>query len=133
MNRDGIRKKITDLLNQEDTISLGILYGSLANHTAGRESDLDLGVAGTVLLDKDQKINLVEKLALLTGRPVDLVDLQETHGTLLHQILTTGELLYCSDTSLYAEIMKRMLFNQADMMPYYYRILKERRETWINE
>jgi len=84
-------------------------------------------------LTADQKQALIEELVSMLGRPADLVDLQESSGTLLHQILTKGELIFCNDYALYARIINKMLFNQADMMPYHNRILKERRERWISK
>jgi hypothetical protein len=78
-------------------------------------------------------MNITEALAVKLKRAIDIVDLKETTGTLLHQILTKGQLVYCTDRILYAELIKKMLYNQADMMPYHNRILKERREQWINE
>lgn len=76
---------------------------------------------------------LIEKLSSDTGRPIDLVDLQSTHATLLKNILTEGSIIYRIDNTLYANILKRMLFNDADMMPNYYRSIKEQRERWLNK
>lgn len=80
-----------------------------------------------------QKIALIQDLARRTGRAVDLVDLQTAHGTILHQVLHTGTLLYCADHSLYAALIKRHLFEEADFRPYRDRILTERRQAWIGE
>lgn len=112
---------------------LCILYGSFAAKKESRDSDLDIAIACGASLESTQKQELIEQLALIFGRPVDLVDLQTVSGTLLHQILTKGTLVNCRDHQLYAEIIKKMLFNQHDFMPYHRRILKERRERWINE
>ncbi|MDX1638187.1 MAG: nucleotidyltransferase domain-containing protein [Balneolaceae bacterium] len=128
-----IQESIINCLEREDTVKLGILYGSMADLRASLESYIDLAAAADRPLSTEQTITLIECLADQGGRPVDLVDLQTTNGTLLKQILTTGTVVYCSDTTLYANIIKRMLFNDADMMPYYYRSLKEQREQWISE
>ena len=74
---------------------------------------------------------MIEALAKVFARPVDLVDLQSAAGPILAQILTKGRLIYCTDHALYAEIMKRMLFDEADMAPYRRHILTERRKAWI--
>ena len=65
-------------------------------------------------------------------KQVDLVDLQSVSGTILHQALTKGNLVFVKDKNLYAEIIKKMLFNQADMMPNYNMILKKRREEFLD-
>jgi predicted nucleotidyltransferase len=122
---------IARLLACYPPIKLGILFGSLAEERATSESDLDLGVAAAASLDTAMKTALIEALAELSGRPVDLVDLRVVSGPILQHVLTRGKLIYCSDRTLYAALIRTMLFNQSDMMPYYERILAERRKAWI--
>ena len=68
---------------------------------------------------------------MVTGRPVDVVDLCSADGLILSQVLTTGKIILCADRMLYAMLIKKMLFTNADMMPYHRRILAERRKAWI--
>ena len=112
-------------------MKLGIVFGSLARGRATPESDLDLGVAATQPLDTAMKTTLIEALTEITGRPIDLIDLRAVSGPILQQVLTQGQLIYCTDQMLYAALIRDMLFNQSDMMPYYDRILAERRKAWI--
>ena len=79
--------------------------------------------------DIGQKI--VGDLALAFGRPIDLIDLAQTHGPLLQQILTRGRMIACKERPRYADLLLRMLYEEADYMPYYRRILAERRQAWI--
>jgi len=129
---DKITTLIRELLQKQPEIPLAIIYGSAAEKRQAPESDLDLAVASKKSLSAELKMKLIENLAVITGRPVDLVNLQTTHGPLLKQIRTKGTLILKKDTTLYADIIKRMLFEDADFMPYYNRILKERRDKWIN-
>ena len=122
---------IARLLARYPAIKLGILFGSLAEERATPESDLDLGVAAAESLDTAMKTALIEALAEISGRPVDLVDLRVVSGPILQHVLTRGKLIYCIDRTLYAALIRTMLFNQSDMMPYYDRILAERRKAWI--
>ena len=122
---------IARLLARYPTIKLGILFGSLAEERATPESDLDLGLAAAESLDTAMKTALIEALAEISGRPVDLVDLRVVSGPILQHVLTRGKLIYCIDRTLYAALIRTMLFNQSDMMPYYDRILAERRKAWI--
>lgn len=133
MQQKAIHKAIKKNMKQHPELSLCILYGSFALGNERFESDIDIAVAGKEPLTSKNLMAFSETLAMKLKRPIDLVDLQQTTGTLLHQVLTKGRLVYCTDRILYAELMKKMLYNQADMMPYHYRILKERRERWINE
>ena len=124
-------ERITEGLRTHDGIDAAWLFGSVASGTADPTSDLDVAVLGQDPLAADEKTTLIEKLARITGRPVDLIDLQTTHGPIVGRILQDGVRLFCDDTSLYAELLKRWWFDQADWMPYRRRILKERRERWI--
>jgi uncharacterized protein len=126
-----LTKHITFLFARYPTIKLGILFGSLAEGHATPASDLDLGVAAAEPLDTAMKTVLIEALAEISGRPVDLVDLRVVSGPILQHVLTQGKLIYCIDRTLYAVLIRTMLFNQSDMMPYYDRILAERRKAWI--
>jgi len=133
MNQQNIQTTITNILEQFPEILIGILFGSAAEDKLTYKSDVDLAVSGHKPLSADVKKELHEALAVELLRPVDLIDLQITNGLILFQAITKGNRFYCKDKHLYAELMKKMLFNQADMMPYHNRILKERRERWIND
>jgi len=47
-------------------------------------------------------------------------------------VLRQGRRLFCDDTTRYAELLKRWMFDQADWMPYRRRILQTRRQAWID-
>jgi len=125
------KQHIVEALRGPESIAAAWLFGSVATGTAGATSDLDVAVLGPSPLDVHEKTTLIERLAQVTGRPVDLVDLQVTHGPIVGRILRDGTQLFCEDTTLYAELLKRWWFDQADWMPYRRRILKTRREQWI--
>ncbi len=128
-----LEQDIIDLVAAQPGIKLAILFGSLSRGQGRVDSDLDMAIAESQALTAAKKKDLIGKLAQITGRPVDLIDLQTASGTILKQILTTGRLIYCMDRTLYAEIIKKMLFDQADLMPYRDRILTERRRAWIGD
>lgn len=127
----GLENEIAQVLSKHEEIALGFLFGSLSRGAPRVRSDVDVAVAGPRPLRVPEKMELIEALAMLTGRPVDLVDLHAADPTLLRQVLTTGTLIYCTDHLLYAELIKRLVFDQADLMPYRKRILAERRRAWI--
>jgi predicted nucleotidyltransferase len=121
---------ISEALRSREGIAAAWLFGSVAAGTA-TTSDLDVAALGPSPLSTNEKAALIERLAQVTGRPVDLVDLQATHGPIVGRILQEGTRLFCTDTTLYADLLKRGWFDQADWMPYRRRILKTRREQWI--
>lgn len=110
---------------------MAFLFGSMATGRARFDSDLDLAVAAATPLTPQARLDLIEGLAMAFGRPVDLIDLDHLHGPLLHQILTQGKLILCKDRTRYAELLRRMVYDEADFMPYYRRILADRRKAWI--
>ncbi|MBK9387207.1 MAG: nucleotidyltransferase domain-containing protein [Planctomycetes bacterium] len=78
------------------------LFGSVARDEARPSSDVDIGV----ILAQGRPRNLEElvplddlreELALLVGREVDLVPMNEAHPELLHRILRDGVLLHETD------------------------------------
>jgi predicted nucleotidyltransferase len=129
--KENERQTVTRLLRAQDGVEAAWLFGSVARDNAQSTSDLDVAVLGEEPLLAEEKETLIERLAQATGRPVDLVDLQAAHGPIVGRVLQNGVRLFCDDTALYAGRMKRWWLDQADWMPYRRRILKERRERWI--
>lgn len=125
-----IESLVAEILRDFPRISLAILFGSMATGRADAESDFDIAVAAAKPLTVDEKMMLVERLAVQFGRPVDLVDLKQVSEPLLGQILRHGRKVAGSERH-YAELLTRHLFEQADFMPYRTRILEERRQAWI--
>ena len=126
-----VQAAIGQVLAHHPSIVVAILFGSLATGHSRTDSDLDLAVASTTPFDPQTRLQLIEELAVALGRPVDLIDLTQTHGPLLQQILTKGRLIICTDRTRYADLLLRVVYEEADVMPYYRRILAERRQAWI--
>lgn len=126
-----LEQQIAQQLSRHSQLKLGILFGSIGRGQARPDSDLDLAVAADRPLDPDEKRRLIEEMAQLSSRPIDLVDLQTTGGLLLQEVLTKGKRIYTTDNRVYAELIKKMLFNAADFMPYRNRIIAARRKAWI--
>jgi len=124
------KQQIIQILEQKGDVCLAILFGSMASGEFSAESDLDLAVLYAQKIDSETKMYLIEQLALLSGRPIDLIDLVTVGEPLLGQILYTGERLKGSDGE-YGKLLSRHLIDQADFMPYRKRILDERRAAWI--
>ena len=126
-----IQRTIEPVLARHSSVVIAIVFGSLASARARFDSDLDLAVAAAAPLTPQSRMSLIEDLALAFGRPVDLIDLNRLHGPLLHQILTQGTVIVCTDRTRYAELIRRLVYDEADFMPYYRRILADRRKAWI--
>lgn len=127
-----IETLIQATLTPHPEVRLAILFGSLATGQGRYDSDVDLAIDAGQPLALEAKMALMAELAERTGRPVDLIDLRTIGEPLLGQILKHGKRILGED-GLYAELIKRHLFDEADFMPYYRRILRERRRTWIGK
>lgn len=121
---------ITNLLASRSRIDLAYLFGSLARGSAHSGSDLDLAVLARPSLSTEESIALIEDLAGLLGRPVDLVDLTTCGEPLLGEILRHG-IRVKGSSAVHAEWVNRHLVLMEDFYPYVQRMLRERRESWI--
>lgn len=115
-----------------DRVRVAILFGSLAKGTARPDSDIDLAVDAGRELSAVDRIAAIDALAVLTGRPVDLVDLRTIGEPLLGQVLRHGRRLR-GDDAAWGELYARHIFACTDFLPYRDRILAERRRAWIGK
>ncbi|MHB8523809.1 MAG: type VII toxin-antitoxin system MntA family adenylyltransferase antitoxin [Limisphaerales bacterium] len=112
-------------------VQVAVVFGSASRGQLSFTSDLDLAVATRQPLAWREKMRLMEALALAVLRPIDLVDLQSAHGLILRRALTTGSMLFCHDHGLYARVLSRMLFEEADFGPLVQAMREQRRRRWI--
>ena len=126
-------EQIKELLSQQPGIELAVLYGSAATGKMRPDSDVDIAVLFKEPLTINQKINIVAQLEKVTNRTVDLTDLSNLSGTILKEVLTKGKVLLELNEGAKEQQIKKMIYNQADMMPYVIRTLKERQKRFLNE
>lgn len=122
--------KVQAALARHNEIQIGFVFGSIAQNREGPDSDLDIGVAAAAPLTAKQKLALMDEMAGVFGRPIDLVDLSTAPAPLLRQILTTGVCIIKKDTVMYANLLRKLWYDQADIMPNYEMILRRRRERF---
>lgn len=108
---------------------LGI-YGSYAKGTARENSDVDVCLAAERPISTECKIQYINELTLLLKKEVDLLDLQAASGVILKEALHSARWTF-REPSVYAQLLKKMMFDQADFQPYYQRILKIKRERFF--
>lgn len=125
-----IHKAIIRLLGSKPRIALAYLFGSVVRGTPHSGSDIDLAVLARPSLSTAERIALIEELAVLSGRPVDLIDLANCGEPLLGEILRHG-IRVKGNSSDHAEWVSRHLGLIEDFYPYVQRMLRERRESWI--
>jgi predicted nucleotidyltransferase len=113
-------------------IRLCLVFGSMALGKSTSASDLDIAVAAEQPLAPETRLEVIEAVSGAVRHEVDLVDLMADTGPILKQALSQGTIVQNKDKLLYARLITRMLFTEADMMPYYHRILRERRERFLH-
>lgn len=112
-------------------IRMAIIFGSLAKNKATFNSDLDIAVLAEKKVTPALKLSLINTLARLIGRPIDLIDLNDVGEPLLGEILQHGKMII-GNATLKGNLLTRHLIDLADFVPYQTRILDERRKAWIN-
>lgn len=122
----------SETLSSEKGLKLAIIYGSAAAGSMRSDSDVDLAVLFDHPLSADQKMRLAARLERKLLRNVDLVDLSIVSGTILKQILCKGHVLVQNGAGILVEQLRKMIYNQADMMPYVSRTLMERQRRFID-
>jgi len=123
-------EKLKSCLQQQSAIQQAILFGSLATGCARFDSDIDLAIQLDHVMSAQEKTLLINNIAAITGRSVDLIDLKVAGQPLLGQIIKYGKRLAGDDVS-YGMLLSKNAFDQADFLPCRQRILDERRQAWI--
>lgn len=124
--------RTANALSTEQGLKLAIIYGSVATGKMRSDSDLDLAVLFDQSLSAERKMELAARLEQSLMRTVDLVDLSVISGTILKQVLCRGRVLIQNDEGVFTEQLRKMVYNQADMMPYVHRTLMERQRRFLN-
>lgn len=127
-----IPQRIRETLHAEPGLRLAILYGSAATGKMRADSDVDIALLFDHPLNAEQKMSLISRLEGRLQRDVDLTDLFDLSGTILKQVLRKGRVLIQTKTGVLAELIRKMIYNQTDMMPYVSRTLIERQQRFIH-
>lgn len=123
-------ERISSYLQDEPDVHLAYVFGSVATGKASYESDLDVAIKASHALTPARKATMISALARMTGRPVDLIDLNQAGEPLLGEILRGGKRIKGSATQ-HAELIQRHIYNTEDFLPVVRRLLSERRRQWI--
>lgn len=127
-----IIERIKEILNQQPELEIAILYGSAVNGKMRPDSDVDIAVLFNQPLNTSQKLTLASQLEKQLNRSIDLTDLSNLNGTILKQVLSKGVVLIENDKDAKEKLISKMIYNQADMMPYVIRTLKERQKRFLH-
>jgi uncharacterized protein len=126
---ENMTEALSKLFQSQSNILVAILFGSCAQSNQTFESDVDIAVLADGPIAAEFRIKLIEEIALVTGRSVDLIDLSLAGQPLLGQILKNAVRLKGTDSDM-AKLYVRNVLEVADFLPYVTRTLKERQRAW---
>jgi predicted nucleotidyltransferase len=99
------RTQIISALRAEGIV-YALLFGSGAKGQLQFDSDIDLAVAGERALSTETKCKIITKLAAITKRPIDLIDLKTARGLVFAKALQ-GEQILCGSMKAKGEAQYR--------------------------
>lgn len=123
--------QLTVLFSAQLDIVFATVFGSVADGTARRDSDLDVALLADGPLSPDRRRQLVSELADVAGRPVDLVDLYDAGPVVLLSALR-GRRLVGRGSAANAALLSRAWTDVADFLPVRQQILDQRLVAWTN-
>ena len=83
-----------------------VLFGSAARGELRAASDIDIAVAAERPLASEMRYRIIQAIAAVGGRPVDLVDLKTARGVVLARALQ-GRELFCDSVRAKGEALFR--------------------------
>lgn len=114
-------------------ISAAYLFGSVAKGNPGAGSDIDIAVLFTTPKDKmerfERRLALEIELEKVTGKAIDVIDLETAQPVLQHQIRKHGILILEKDRR------QRVAFEVASRRRYFemLRVYKRRNKALLNK
>lgn len=129
ITQSGLPERLAAVLAAQPDIVFATLFGSVAKGTARAESDLDVAVFANAPLTPRRKQRLIQDLAAVSGRPVDLVELRDAGPVVLASALQ-GQRMVGRGSAANAALLSRAWVDAADFLPVRERILRQRRNAW---
>lgn len=116
-DKERIINSLRDYFARTGVAAAAYLFGSVASGRDGERSDVDVAVilSAQGLSREDRvwvRVDLLEQLAELLGRPVDVVDLETCSPVVAHQVLSRGQVIFEQNRPrrLLAELRQRRLY-----------------------
>ena len=101
---------IVDVLTDNLSPFLIVLFGSMAKGTFHNESDIDIAyLSDNKVLDQYEIFVISQDLAAKLGQDVDLIDLNQASTVFQAQVIHTGKVIYCTDKQKKAEFEVKAL------------------------
>ena len=96
LNKDEMVRIITVLKEKIPSLQALYLFGSYADGSAKKSSDIDIAYLADDTMNRVEKWEIGQYLASKLLKDVDLIDLKETNTIFRYQIIETAERIYGS-------------------------------------
>jgi len=126
-----LQSKIIEVVDLFPKIHFVAIFGSYAKNCNRTDSDLDIAIAAEIPMSYQEIMQIKKELGVKLDKEIDLIDLNTVNGLILKEALCSCDIIVKKNTTLYANLIRKLIYDQADMMPYYNRILKKRRENYF--
>jgi predicted nucleotidyltransferase len=127
MTREAILTQLNAWLGSKPELQLAMLYGSYSVGKITVNSDIDLGIALAKALTPEERIDYAQELEKLLKIKVDLVDLNQARGLILKEIISANHFLLKRNPDLFAKILLKLWFEEADFGPIRKNIMEVRK------
>ena len=108
---EGPLDRLRALLKDDDNVLFAFLFGSHAEGTARKESDIDIAVYFRLLPHGAGKLAAIDALSETAGRDVHLAALNEASALLRHQVLKYGVPVIIKDREAYFHFREKTMAN----------------------
>ncbi len=125
-------KTIQTVFKKYPDILLVTVFGSAATGNLTKDSDIDIAVAAESRLSFERKTDIYLALSNAFNREIDLIDLNGITGSILKNALCSGKIVIKRSVPLLARLLKKLWYNQADMMPNTTMIMEQQIQRFIN-
>lgn len=113
------------LVAEVPSLLAAYVFGSRADSSDRRESDVDLAILTSTDLDNEERWRLQQGLARHLSRDVDLVDLRRAPTVLQIEVVARGERICCTDVTA-TELFEDFVFSS-------YALLNEERRQILEQ
>ncbi|MBF9017781.1 MULTISPECIES: nucleotidyltransferase domain-containing protein [unclassified Oceanispirochaeta] len=116
MERGEILSSISSYFESREEIHTVIVYGSVADGSSGRDSDVDIALASFTALDYKILVQMNADLQIRLHRNIDLIDLDKAKGLIHYKIISKGVRLKYSSRELTGHMIRALDF-KTDFLP----------------
>lgn len=127
-----LKDKIQKVFKEFPEIEIVTLFGSASSGQLQQTSDVDIAVAAKKKISNEIRTDIYMALEESLARDIDIIDLNAVNGYILQKALCGGDIIIKKSVPLLAFLLKKMWYNQIDMMPKTIKIMENQVKRFID-